>query len=101
MSANCTRLGVRAQLLPKPVELRRRDDDERGLAGRHALADERADALDELVVARVEQSLVPERARVLVGVSRRVHRPSRVARFPHLPTPEPEPPESVRRRRSA
>ena len=42
----------------------------------HALADERRDALDELVVARVEERLVPERALVVVGVARRFHRRS-------------------------
>jgi hypothetical protein len=40
------------------------------------VADERRDALDELVVARVEESLVPKRALVAVGVVRRVHRRS-------------------------
>src|SRR5437764_774705 len=37
------RLRVRAELLPEPVDLRLRDDHERGLALLHALADERSD----------------------------------------------------------
>jgi hypothetical protein len=55
--------GVGAELLAEPVDLPGRDDDERRLAERHALEQERRGRGDEGVVAVVEQRFVAEAPR--------------------------------------
>ena len=60
MSAKSTCVGLAVQRIPEELDLAGRDDDEHRLALRDPLADERRDAVDEALVARVEERLVRE-----------------------------------------
>jgi hypothetical protein len=60
MSANRVSPGLGAELFPQLGELARADDDERRLAIRDAVADERGHLSDELLLARVDHCLMAE-----------------------------------------